>query len=189
MQLVLYRGDYPSEILLKKLIKAAPNVQESEGTFSGDDASNQDLDNDDRPAPAPVPPVAMLVFSSSLTKKALEKAGKVAQDLNVTVYDAGQIPEVLDREKEVGIELFAKDPLLCLGWQIIIAGGLCKELAIHDLFVPSYREDENPIPKIAVVVKFARKVLLNALGSAVDVITPFSELTEQEIKEGAKTDV
>ena len=128
-----------------------------------------------------------MTFSSELTKKAAEKAGNLVTEFNLPVYDAGQIFGILDRESDKEIQPFPKGGLLTYGFQIIAAGALCKELAIPVLYVPSYREDDNPIPKVAVVVKFARKVLLNATGWAVDVISPFSEMTEAEIKEVAKT--
>ena len=212
--LMLYRGDYPSEALIKKLIKEYvvqepeaivdeltlieedTDVQEPEAivdelTLIEKDAECNPTDrgdlqlNSDFVALAPAP-IGMVVFSGILTKKAAEKAGNLATKFNLPVYDAGQVFSVLDREGDKEILPFAKEALLSYGHQIVVAGALCKQLGIHDLYVPSYREDDSPIPKVAVVVKFARKMVLNATGNAVDVISPFSEMTEAEIKEAAK---
>jgi len=202
--LMLYRGDYPSEVLLRKLINESvvqepeaivdkPILVEEDTECSPTDQSDLQL-NSDFVAPAPAP-IGMVVFSGILTKKAIEKAGNLAVKFNLPVYDAGQVFGVLDREGDKdlsgtspGREIlpFAKEALLSYGHQIVVAGALCKQLGIHDLYVPSYREDDSPIPKVAVVVKFARKMVLNATGNAVDVISPFSEMTEAEIKEAAK---
>jgi len=176
--LVLFRGDYPSEALIRELIsKQKAQIPEE---------PEVDVPEGELPLPAPAS-FGMITFSGYLTKKAAEKAGKLATEFNIPVFDSGSLMGVLDREGDKEVLPFGKNPLILYACQIITAGALCQQLGVGVLYVPSYREDEKPIPDVAVVVKFARKAVLNSANWEVDVISPYSELQESEIKERLKS--
>ncbi len=85
-----------------------------------------------------------------------------------------------------GLLPFEKEPFSLYAYQMIVAGALCKKLAIPSLFVPSYNDDGKAIPDVAVVVKHSRKAVFAITNGAVDTFTPFSEMSEKAIRELAK---
>jgi len=181
--LILYRGDLASDVLVAEMAEECmkPDDEEAETSEEGIEAD----ETSDKQCQ-----IGVLTFSGYLTKTAMAKLIKLAEKYPLAVYDYGMMVEAMDNEGEgKGFLPFEKEVYSLYAYQIVVAGALCKKLAIQELYVPSYDEGEGQdrsIPDIAVLVKFARKTVIHSTNRAVDVVSPFSELSSGEIKKLAK---